>query len=89
MSSILRALKKLESDSRQIEENPSLDSRFVSLADTGPRRSLFSFFFMAGTGIICGLVVLAGWYLFSGRHQPLTPEKEVLSHHISCSYPFR
>jgi len=74
LSSILRALKKLEKDSRHIEGNRSLDTKFVPLADTRPRRSAGRFFMIAGIGIICGLVVLAGWYFFSDRHTALPPE---------------
>jgi len=74
LSSILRALKKLENDSRHIAGNRSLNTKFVPLADTGSRRSVGRIFLMAGTGIICGLVVLAGWYFFSGRLAPLPPE---------------
>lgn len=74
MSSILRALKKLENDSRHIEGNRSLGTKFVPLADTGNRRSAGRIFMMAGTGIICGLVVLAGWYFFSDRLKPRPPE---------------
>ena len=78
MSSILRALKKLENEPRHLEETQPLDSKFVSLADTGPQRSVSSIFLMVvGTGIVCGLVILAGWWLFSEKDQPpltITPE---------------
>lgn len=70
MSSILRALKKLEKDSRHLEGNRSLETQFVSLADTGSPRPAGAVFIMAGAGIICGLVVLAGWYFFSERFRP-------------------
>ena len=79
MSSILRALKKLENDSRHLGGNKHLDNKFVPLADTGPRRPAGRIFIMVGTGIICGLVVLAGWYFFSDRLQPLPPETATLS----------
>ena len=75
MSSILRALKKLEKDSRHMGESPSLESKFVPLADTGSQRSAFRFLYiMVGAGVICGLVFLAGWYFFSGRLSTPVPE---------------
>lgn len=71
MSSILRALKKLENEPRHLEGNQPLDSKFVTLADTGPQRSLSSILIMVlGTGIVCGLVILAGWWLFSEKGHP-------------------
>ena len=71
MSSILRALKKLENEPRHLEGNQPLDSKFVTLADTGPQRSLSSVLMMVlGAGIVCGLVILAGWWLFSEKGQP-------------------
>ncbi len=78
MSSILRALKKLENEPRHLEETQPLDSKFVSLADTEPQRPVSSIFLMViGTGIVCGLVILAGWWLFSKKNQlppAITPE---------------
>ena len=74
MSSILRALKKLEKDSRHLGESPPLESKFVPLADTAPPRSFFRLFFMVtGAGVICGVVFLAGWYFFSGRQPSQAP----------------
>ena len=71
MSSILRALKKLENEPRHLEKNQPLDSKFVTLADTGPQRSLSGIFMIVlGSGIVCGLVILAGWWLFSEKSQP-------------------
>ena len=68
MSSILRALKKLESDPRHLEETPLLDSKFVPLADTGPQKTAAGLIMMVlGGGIVCGLVILAGWWLFSEK----------------------
>jgi len=78
LSSILRALKKLENEPRHLEETQPLDSKFVSLADTEPQRPVSSIFLMViGTGIVCGLVILAGWWLFSKKNQlapAITPE---------------
>ena len=78
MSSILRALKKLENEPRHLEETQPLDSKFVSLADTGVQRPVSSIFLLVvGTGIVGGLVILAGWWLFSKKDQPpltVTPE---------------
>jgi hypothetical protein len=71
VSSILRALKKLENEPRHLEETQPLDSKFVSLADTGTQRPVSSIFLMVvGTGIVCGLVILAGWWLLSEKPQP-------------------
>ena len=68
MSSILRALKKLEKEPRHLEEPRTLESKFVSLADTGPqKRSNGLLIMIIGAGIACGLVVLAGWWLFSDK----------------------
>ena len=70
MSSILRALKKLENEPRHLDETRPLDSKFVSLADTELQRPVSKIFIMVvGTGVVCGLVVLAGWWLFSEKAQ--------------------
>ncbi len=70
MSSILRALKKLENEPRHLDETRPLDSKFVSLADTELQRPVSKIFIMVvGTGVVCGLVVLAGWWLFSKKNQ--------------------
>lgn len=74
MSSILRALKKLENEPRHQEGTPALESKFVSLADTEPRRSVASTFLrVVGTGIVCGLVILAGWWFFAEKSTPPAP----------------
>jgi len=78
LSSILRALKKLESDPRHREENQPLDSKFVPLADTSPQKTSKGIIMMViGGGIVCGLVILAGWWLFSEkiRPTPVSPQK--------------
>ena len=78
MSSILRALKKLENEPRHLEGSQHLDSKFVALADTGTQRPVSSIFIMVvGGGIVCGLVILAGWWLFSEKFQspPAAPPK--------------
>ena len=75
MSSILRALKKLENEPKHLEETRALDSKFVPLADTGPARKPAGLFFMfIGGAMVFGLVVIAGvWWLFSEK-EPLTPK---------------
>ena len=71
MSSILRALKKLENEPRHQEEiQPPLDSRFVPLANTGPRKPPGIFFIIIGVGLVCGLVILTGWWLLSEKIPP-------------------
>ena len=66
MSSILRALKKLESDPKHMAERSSLESKFVPLADTGQQKTPAGLIMIVlGGGIVCGLVILAGWWLFS------------------------
>ena len=75
MSSILRALKKLESEPRHLEENQPLDSKFVPLAETEPQRTFRSIFMVVlGGGIVCGLVVLAGWWFLSEKPQSPPPQ---------------
>ncbi len=70
MSSILRALKKLENEPRHQEESTPLENKFVPSADTCTQRPDSSLFFMiVGGGIACGLVILAGWWLFSEKAQ--------------------
>ncbi|MFC1845432.1 hypothetical protein ACFLZ5_11700, partial [Thermodesulfobacteriota bacterium] len=80
MSSILRALKKLENEPRHQEEYPSLENKFVSSADIGPQRSVSSILIMViGGGIVCGLVILAGWWFFSGTGQAPISETPKIS----------
>jgi hypothetical protein len=68
LSSILRALKKLENDPRHLEEPRTLESKFVPLADTRQhKRSTGLLIMILGAGITCGLVVLAGWWLLSDK----------------------
>ena len=68
MSSIIRALKKLENDPRHLEEPRTLESKFVPLADTRQhKRSTGLLIMILGVGIACGLVVLAGWWLLSDK----------------------
>ena len=71
MSSILRALKKLENDPRHQKENqPPLANKFVVLADTAPQRSFSNTILITvGAGIICSLVFFAAWWLFSENNQ--------------------
>jgi len=82
LSSILRALKKLESDPRQREETRPLDSKFVTLADTSPQKTSTGIIMMVvGTGIVCGLVILAGWWLFSEKTRPPSIAPQEISRH--------
>ena len=75
MSSILRALKKLENEPRHLEENQPLDPKFVPLADTEPQRTYHGIFMMVlGGGIVCGLIVLAGLWLLSEKPQSPPPQ---------------
>ena len=70
MSSILRALKKLENEPRHLEGSQHLDSKFVPSADIGKQRTVSTIFIMVvGGSIVCGLVILAGWWLFSEKFQ--------------------
>jgi hypothetical protein len=78
LSSILRALKKLESEPRHRDETQPLDSKFVPLADTSPQRTPKTLIMMIiGGGLVCGLVILAGWWLFSEKlgPDPVVPQK--------------
>lgn len=71
MSSILRALKKLENDPRHLEENQPLGSKFVPLADIAPQKSRPHIILISvGGGIICGLIFFSGWWLFSEKNEP-------------------
>ncbi len=68
MSSILRSLKKLENNPRHMEDTQGLHSKFVPLADTSPPKSSAGLLMMIiGGGIVCGLVILAGWWLFAEK----------------------
>lgn len=68
MSSILRALKKLENSPRHLDENHPLDTKFVPLADTGQSaKRTGPLVIVIGGGIVCGLVVLAGLLLFADK----------------------
>ena len=82
MSSILRALKKLESDPRHQAETRPLDAKFVPLADTSPAKTPAAMIMMVlGGGIVCGLVILAGWWLFSERTRPAPVAPQVNTQH--------
>jgi hypothetical protein len=53
-----------------LEETSPLDSKFVPLADTNPPKTSAGIIMMViGGGIVCGLVILAGWWLFSAKSQ--------------------
>ena len=78
MSSILRALKKLESDPRHLEESGTLESKFVPLADTRQHKKPTGLLIIIlGGGIVCGLVLLAGWWLLSEKtlQSPVAPQQ--------------
>ena len=84
MSSILRALKKLENEPRHLDGSRSLDSKFVTLADTDRKRPVSSIFMMViGGGIVCGLVILTGWWFLSEEDQPPTAVSKNLSRPVS------
>ena len=71
MSSILRALKKLENEPRHLEKTQTMGSKFIPLADTSPQKSSAGILMMViGGGFVCGLVFFAGWWLFSKNDQP-------------------
>ena len=74
MSSILRALKKLESEPGRQAGNEPLATALVPLADTGAAGSPAKTAMMVvGGGIVCGVVVLAGWFLLSEKTQAPSP----------------
>ena len=78
MSSILRALKKLENEPRHLEQPQALGNKFVPLADTGVQKKPAAIIMMViGGGIICGIVILAGWWVFSEKNpsSPATPQE--------------
>jgi len=72
LSSILRALKKLENDPRHLEDNQSLAYKFVPLADTAPEKPLGNIILIAiAGGLACGLAFFAGWWVFAEKNPPL------------------
>ena len=74
MSSILRALKKLESEPRHLEKTQRVDHKYISLA--GPQRRSSAFrplLLFIGGGIACGMVLLTGWWFMYERVQPTAP----------------
>jgi hypothetical protein len=78
LSSILRALKKLENEPRHLEEPQTPGSKFVPSADTAARKTPVGIIMMIiGGGIVCGVVILAGWWIFSVKTPPsaVAPEK--------------
>jgi hypothetical protein len=80
LSSILRALKKLENEPKHLEETQTLGSKFVPLADTGTQKTPTGIILMVvGGGIVCAVVLLAGWWFFSGK----TPSSLVAPQEIS------
>jgi len=74
LSSILRALKKLESEPRHLEKTQRVDHKYISLA--GPQRRSSAFrplLLFIGGGIACGMVLLTGWWFMYERVQPDAP----------------
>jgi hypothetical protein len=70
LSSILRALKKVESDPRHQAKTGPLDSKFVPLADTSPQKTPAGIIMMViGGGLVCGVVILAGWWFFAEKNR--------------------
>jgi hypothetical protein len=84
LSSILRALKKLENDPRHLEDNRPLDNRFVPLADTRPHKSFTNIILLTvGGAIICGLVFFAGWWVYSEKNEPAPVSSPEITQQIS------
>ena len=74
MSSILRALKKLESEPRHLEKSQGTDHKYISLAGPEQRRSAIRpLLLFIGGGIACGVVLLGGWWLMHESPQPGSP----------------
>jgi len=87
LSSILRALKKLETEPGHTGDKQHLDTQFVPLADVSRQKTALPIFKLAiGGGIVCGLVILAGWQLFSRKSEPLeVPVPEVSQQSIQAT----
>jgi general secretion pathway protein B len=80
MSSILRALKKLENDPRRLTKTTPLDSKFGPLPDAGPqKKAARPLAIIIGGVFICSLAVLAGWWMFSEKNQPLPAPPQKIS----------
>jgi hypothetical protein len=74
LSSILRALKKLESEPQHLERPQGVDSKYISLAGPEHRTSTVRpLLLFIGGGIACGMVVLTGWWFMHERPQPAVP----------------
>jgi hypothetical protein len=84
LSTILRALKKLENDPRHLEDNQTLAYKFVPLADTAPEKPLGNIILVAvAGGLACGLVFFAGWWVFSEKNPPLPVSPPEVSQQVS------
>jgi hypothetical protein len=73
LSSILRALKKLESEPQHLKQSEAPENKYFSLA--GPdhhKPGARPLLFYVGGGVACGLVLLAGWWIMHDRLQPAT-----------------
>jgi hypothetical protein len=71
LSSILRALKKLESEPQLLDKSQRTDHKYISLAGPEQRSSTYRpLLLFIGGGIACGMVLLGGWWLMSERVQP-------------------
>ena len=74
MSSILRALKKLESEPQHLERPEGVDSKYISLAGPEHRTSTVRpLLLFIGGGIACGMVILIGWWFMHDRLQTSAP----------------
>jgi hypothetical protein len=74
LSSILRALKKLESEPQHLERPEGVDSKYISLAGPEHRTSTVRpLLLFIGGGIACGMVILIGWWFMHDRLQPGAP----------------
>ena len=74
MSSILRALKKLESEPQHLDKSQGTDHKYISLAGPEDRSSTFRpLLLFIGGGIACGMVLLGGWWFMYESPQPGSP----------------
>ncbi|MBE9521158.1 MAG: hypothetical protein IME97_08505, partial [Proteobacteria bacterium] len=70
MSSILRALKKLESEPKHLDESQGTGHKYISLAGPEHRSSnLRPLLLFIGGGVACGMVLLAGWWFVNGKQE--------------------
>jgi hypothetical protein len=74
LSSILRALKKLESEPQLLDKSQGTDHKYISLAGPDQRSSTYRpLLLFIGGGIACGMVLLSGWWFMHESPQPDIP----------------